>query len=99
MQNTRFTVESETHIATFEVVGYDCDSVDAVKRSTYTFLHETADDFDAGRERARELSSAFGFGIHAQPIALRRNDSVVAWTTTIGNQTAVLMSLAKKESA
>jgi len=96
--NTRFTVESETHIATFEVVGYDSDSVNVINRSTYTLPQETAGDFDAGRERVRELIPAFGFGVYAEPIA-RRNDHVTAWVTTIGNQTAVLMSLAKKETA
>jgi hypothetical protein len=99
MKNTRFTVESETHIATFEVVGYDCDSVDVVNRSTYTFPNETMDDFASGGERARQVTSAFGFGINAHPIARSRNDSVVALTAIIGNQTAVLMSLAKKETA
>jgi hypothetical protein len=100
MQNTRFTVESETHIATFEVVGYDEHSVHVIMRSTYTMTREEA-DFAAGCERARELTSEFRFGITAQPI-LRQPPAefpLVAWTTVIGNQTAVLMSLAKKETA
>ncbi len=96
---TQFTVESETHIATFEVIGYDCHSVDTIKRSAYTMPMPEDADFDAGRERARELTSAFGFGINAVMSSLRNDCPVVAWTAIIGNQTAVLMSLAKKEIA
>jgi|DEB0MinimDraft_4_1074332.scaffolds.fasta_scaffold10404_7 hypothetical protein len=108
--NTRFTVECETHIATFEVAdayreGHD-DLKQVRKRSTFwmpaTKVGSKANE--ACRKRQAELIHQFGFGIYYSHVCL--DDGSVEeeryyFHTNPGhrrrNCEAVLMSLAKKE--
>ena len=101
--NTRFTVECETHIATFEVPrdnGIDLRNLQ--HRSTFwmpaTKVGSKANE--ACRKRQAELIDQFGFGIYYDHVYL--DDGAVEeeryyFHTNPGNRDAVLMSLAKKE--
>ena len=103
--NTRFTVESETHIAIFEVAnayreGHE--NLEQVRnRSTFWMPVEAGGSTDAVCAKQRELIEQFGFGIYYN---YNQTDEEGGgerfyFSTNPGNSDAVLMSLAKKESA
>ena len=100
MKNTRMTVECTTYIATFEVVPHVQKSWEVGATSTFTMPCQTEADYEAAYKKQRELIKAFGFGIYFD--TTRDEDSekdVYYFTTNPGNSDAVLMSLAKKETA
>lgn len=103
--NTRITAESETHIAIFEVAARDLDGFDTReelrKRSTFWMPVEAGGSTDAVRAKQRELIEQFGFGIYYD---YNQTDEEGGgerfyFSTNPGNSRAILMSLAKKESA
>lgn len=103
--NTRITAESETHIAIFEVAVRDRDGFDTreqlQERSSYWMPARNQDDHEACMARQKELIEQFGFGIYYD---FSRSDDEKGeerfyFDTNPGNSRAVLMSLAKKESA
>ena len=94
--NTRFTVESATHIAVFELVPYGQKKKDVAANTTITMPAGTKADYEAARERQRELIEAFGFGIYFDLICDDDDNHFFCFTTNPGNSDAVLMSLAKK---
>jgi len=107
IKNTRFTIECETHIATFEVAdafreGHD-DLEEVRKRSTFWMpaTEEGVDNHEACRKRQSELIDQFGFGIYYDHVDLNdgTGEARYYFHTNPGNSNAVLMTLAKKESA
>ncbi len=95
--NTRFTAESATHFATFEVVPHDQKKWDVGATSTFTMPCQTEADYEAAYKKQRELIEVFGFGIYFDKT--RDEDSekdVYYFTTNPGNTDAVIMSLAEK---
>jgi len=107
MKNTRFTVESETHIAIFEVAdayreGHD--NLEQVRKRSAYWMPVTKDgvsNHEACRKRQSELIDQFGFGIYYDHVTLKNGteEERYYFHTNPGNSDAVLMSLAKKESA
>ena len=102
--NTRITIECETHIATFEVArdnGIDLRNVQ--RRSTFWMAATKvgSEANEACRKRQGELIDQFGFGIYYDHVHLDygADEERYYFHTNPGNSTAVLMSLAKKETA
>jgi len=100
--NTRFTAESATHFATFEVVPHDQKAWNVGATSTFTMPCQTQADYEAACKKQKELIEVFGFGIYfdttRDPIISSEPKDVYYFTTNPGNRDAVLMSLAKKEN-
>ena len=94
--NTRFTAESATHIAVFELVGYGQRKGEVAANTTITMPAGTEADYMAARKRQNELIEAFDFGIYFDLIRDDNDDDFFCFTTNPGNSNAVLMSLAKK---
>ena len=95
--NTQFTVESATHIATFEVVAWDQKTHDLGATATITMPGKTQADCEACRSKTLELCNALGFGIYYRPTSF--DDpfyDFLFFYTTVGNSHAVLMSLDEK---
>lgn len=96
--NTRFTVESATHIATFEVVAWDQKTHEIGATATTTMPGQTRADYEACRERQVELFNDLGFAINYRLTSFDDPaEDFFFFYTVVGNESAVLMSFAEKK--